>query len=113
MRDGKLDPLTRAALLREYARAREQRLARVRVSSDPDRCKYCGRRRALKAWNQDRCTLDGHALCVVTPEFMQLVRTIGARPVTYAALTEALGVSLQTVRQWMREAQRRYARADG
>lgn len=107
-----LDEATRASLLREYDRARAAMLAKVRYTRDPDRCKYCGRRRALKAWNQDKCTLDGHALCVVTPEFMQLVRTVGARPVSYAALTNTLGVSLQTIRTWMREAQRRYARAD-
>lgn len=88
-----LDQQTREALLREYERAREQRLKHARYGARPGCCKYCGRRRALHAWNQDKCTLDGHAICVVTPEFMQLVRSIGARPVTYATHRSARRVA--------------------
>lgn len=66
--------------------------------AEPNTCRYCG-----KHWRQwAGSKLDGHATCVVTPDFKrQLVDLLRASPgMTYGTIADAIGVSIAVVRSW-------------
>lgn len=90
-----------AALAREFERARAVRNAAAR-DRGPGVCRYCGQPRCAKL----RSTLDGHARCIVTVEFMRLVREVleSDATVTYDAIAESCGVTQTTVRRWYQAA---------
>lgn len=66
--------------------------------AEPDMCRYCG-----KHWRQwAGSKLDGHAACIVTPEFKRrLADLLRSSPgVTYASVAVAIGVTTAVVRSW-------------
>lgn len=69
--------------------------------SDPgapaDTCRYCG-----KYWRQwTGSKLDGHAACIVTPDFKRHVGELLRDPhVSYSAIGNAIGVTPSVVRSW-------------
>lgn len=92
-----------AALLDAFRSAR--RIASQRAlwpscyrDAEPNTCRYCGRRWQRWAGSE----LDGHAACVVTPDFkQQLVEVLRSSPeVTYAKVATALGVTVAVLRAW-------------
>lgn len=68
----------------------------------PGVCRYC--RRFWRPWPATRhATLDGHAKCVVGPEFRaELTRAWWADPtLTISAIATACDVSVSTVACWL------------
>lgn len=67
---------------------------------DPNRttCRYCGKH--WRRWTGS--ILDGHAKCMVTPEFKRAVKVAMERDVmlTYLLVGKALNVSPSIVRSW-------------
>ena len=88
-----------AALAESYRAAREtaSNAARYTSSSAPPRtCRYCG-----QSWSGSP-TNDGHARCIVTPEFERSVAELwwSSPKLTREAIARALGVSNGTVHAW-------------
>lgn len=73
-------------------------------------CRYCGA--YWRRW--DRSILDGHAQCIVTPEFRAWLRVIlNDHPrVSYRDVAAKLGVSATTVSAWYRTDPRPRKRVD-
>ena len=65
--------------------------------AEPDICRYCGRH--WRQWPGSK--LDGHAACIVTPDFKQrLAELLSAPEVTYKMVADAIGVTPSVVRSW-------------
>lgn len=70
----------------------------------PSECRYCGKYRG--SWQGSK--LDGHALCLVSPEFRHALAVAMRDPrLTYDLVAQTLGVPKTTVRAWYREAVKR------
>ena len=64
---------------------------------EPNTCRYCGRHWIPWAGSK----LDGHAACVVTPEFKAHVAELLRAPsISYAKIAAIIGVSASVVRSW-------------
>lgn len=84
-----------------YRDARCERIATAPLRIPAGHCRYgCGRRWQSVVTSR----LDGHAICIVTPEFcIELARVFAATPglgPTHIAL--ALGVNRRIVQRWLR-----------
>lgn len=89
-----------AEIRASYDRARlaANREAVHQSNVPPLTCRYCGMHWRL--WNGSK--LDGHAKCIVTPEFKaQLAASIRDTLIPYSAVGEAVGVSSSVVRSWV------------
>lgn len=87
-----------------FDEARRSAQQRARFAADdpgapPLTCRYCGEH--WRRWAGS--VLDGHARCIVTPEFVELaIATWRADPtLNVDAIAEALGVSKSTVNAWV------------
>ena len=84
------------ALAREWERMRAER-HEAHPPCGEQICRYCGK--AWAQWYNSR--LDGHAMCVATPEFRQLtVDVLHRADCTYDMAAAALNVSCSTLRAW-------------
>lgn len=65
--------------------------------AEPNICRYCGRH--WRQWTGSK--LDGHAACIVTPDFKRRLADILKAPeVTYKMVANAIGVTPSVVRSW-------------
>jgi len=63
----------------------------------PNTCRYCARH--WRQWAGSK--LDGHAACIVTPDFKQrLIEILRSPAVTFQAVASVIGVSTSIVRSW-------------
>jgi hypothetical protein len=90
------------SLLSEYQRERLSRMAAYIGVHKPGLsgcCRYCGER-----WLRvEGSTLDGHAKCIVGPEFKSLVDDLlSDAGITQRMVADTLGVTVAVVRSWIR-----------
>lgn len=101
------EPLTLETLpaAYEYARAVASANAVYREAPDDNTCRYCGKHRQI----MQNTRLDGHAVCVVTREFIAAVDALyrSDPKLNRPAIAEALSVSHMTVTAWTTNRQKR------
>jgi hypothetical protein len=94
--------ITAARLRDEFYEARRIAALQARWDfNDPkapsDACRYCGRYWQRRAGSQ----LDGHAACIVTPDFKRSIGEILRSPsMTYALVAKMIGATSGMVTSW-------------